>query len=145
MPKKHGTDRTTAARRQLARNLRASMADAGLGNADLARRLGVSPSTVGDWVSGRSAPSIENLVLVASIVRQSVSWLCGDALHGLDTLEHHQQDLAVRLGGERLRALSRVPDEALLAQIDLLLRSHPPTEETVSESAAKRKARKKSA
>lgn len=141
MPKKHHTKQTVAARQQLARNLRAAMAETGMKPAELAAKVKVGPSTVGDWLSGRSAPSLENLLLVATIVRQSVSWLVGDALHGLDTLEQYQQELAVRLGGERLRGLRNVPDDVLLGQLDLLIRSHPDTDETSIEPVKSRKRR----
>lgn len=141
MPKRHDTVRTNAVREQFARNLVAARDEAGLNNTDLATRLKVKPSTVGDWCSGRSAPTLENLVLIASVVRQSLSWLCGDSLHGLDTLEHHQQDLAVRLGGERLRALREISDSDLLGQIDLLIRGDSTAQ--TSKPARRRAARRK--
>ena len=134
MPKKHETERTVAARKQFARNLCAAMEDQRLTPAELARQMNLTSQTVSDWRSGRSAPGLENLIILAGKVRQSISWLCGDAFHGTDTLEHHQQDLAVRLGGERLRALSRVPDSDLLPQIDLLIRTYPTTAETDARS-----------
>lgn len=142
MPKRHDTAQTRAVRNQFAANLRAAMADAGIGNAELARRVKVGASTVGDWVSGRSAPSLENITLVAREVRQSVSWLCGDAMHGLDTIEQHERHLALRLGGERLRALRVVPDDVLLGQIDLLIRSHLAAAQTSADESAPRRTRR---
>lgn len=125
MPRRHKDERMEAARKQFAANLRAALADAGMGQADLAKKLHASPGSVGNWCQGIALPSVENLILTAMVVRQSVSWLVGDALHGFDTLERYERDLAIRLGGERLRALARVPDDALLAQVDLLIRSLP--------------------
>lgn len=133
MGRRHDDERMKAARKQFSRNLRAAIEDAGIDQAELARRLGIGPSSVGNWCQGRAIPSVENLILTASIVRQSVSWLVGDALHGFDTLERYERDLAIRLGGQRLRALAQVPDATLLAQVDLLIRSHPSPSETSNE------------
>lgn len=123
MPRRHKNDRMEKARGQIARNIRAAIDEAGITQAQLAERLDAGPGAVGNWCQGRSIPTLENLILIAREVRQSVSWLVGDALHGFDTLERFERDLAVRLGGERLRALANVPDEALLTQVDLLIRS----------------------
>jgi transcriptional regulator with XRE-family HTH domain len=113
------------ARDQIARNIRAAIAEAGITQAELAKKLHAGPGAVGNWGQGLTVPSLENLILIALEVRQSVSWLVGDALHGFDTLERFERDLAVRLGGERLRALADVSDADLLPQIDLLIRSRP--------------------
>lgn len=130
MPRRHKTDRMNAARAQFARNLTAAIEDAGITQADLARALGASPGTVGNYCQGLSVPALENLIIIARTVRQSVSWLVGDVLHGTDTLEQYERALAIRLGGERLRALAHVPDDSLLSQIDLLIRSWPAPVET---------------
>lgn len=142
MPRRHKNERMEMARKQVARNIRAAIDEAGITQAELASRLDAGPGAVGNWCQGRSVPTIENLILIAREVRQSVSWLVGDALHGFDTLERYERDLAVRLGGERLRALGDVPDSDLLPQIDLLIRSRatPPEMQTGAHRPAKRRA-----
>ena len=142
MPKKHKTRQMTDLRAQFVRHLLAAIADAGLDQSKLARLVDLKPGTVGDYCSGRSSPGMENLVLVADALGQSVSWLVGDKLHGTDTLERHQKDLAIRVGGERLRALGAVPDDELLAQLDELIQRHPITAETSKVSTIKRRVRK---
>lgn len=53
----------------------AAMAFARLSQADLARRLGVTPNAVNAWVSGRNKPDTENLEKIAIETGTSFEWL----------------------------------------------------------------------
>lgn len=145
MAKSQATEQTKLIREQFGRHLRAALDDAGMTPADLSRATMLTPGTIGDYLSGRSAPSIVNLILIARAVKQSVSWLVGDSLHGRDTLEYHQKELALRLGGERLRALADVEDDELWAMIDLLIKgSESPSVTKPAQRNSKRRASKRS-
>lgn len=57
--------------------LREWLAAQGISQAELARRLGVTPGAVGHWCSGRSHPSLALAVTLADITSGSVpvrSW-----------------------------------------------------------------------
>ncbi len=43
--------------------------------ADLARLVGVAPSTVGAWESGRRTPNLEALLKLAKALRRKVDWV----------------------------------------------------------------------
>lgn len=47
----------------------------GLSQFGLARKLGVSHTTVGDWCSGKSEPSTANMVKLANELKVPVDWL----------------------------------------------------------------------
>lgn len=145
MPKRHDSERTKAVRQQFGKNLRAALEYSGQTQAALAREIDVGPQTVSDYIGGRSLPSVDTLVLIAAFVGQSVSWLVGDAFHGRDTLEAHQKDLALRLGGERLKALAEVEDEDLWAVMDLLIKGTNGQSETKSAKPKTRPRRRRSA
>jgi transcriptional regulator with XRE-family HTH domain len=144
MPKSTSPRAAQELRDRFAANLRAALEDAGLTQADLARMIGVSPGSIGNWCQATAMPSVEHLVEIARIVRQSVSWLVGDRLYGTDSLESLEHELAVRLGGDRLRSARHIPDSALLGQFDLLADLYPPTGgREVTALSARRDAKRK--
>jgi len=49
-----------------------------LSQSELARRIGVAPSTVNQYESGEARPSIDSLVVLAAELRTSVSYLVGE-------------------------------------------------------------------
>lgn len=53
----------------------AALAFARLSQADLARRLGVTPNAVNAWVSGRNKPDTDNLEKIAIETGTSFEWL----------------------------------------------------------------------
>ena len=49
--------------------------EAGLSQAQLARKLGISPSAMGMYEQGRREPSVDNLVAIARIFQVSTDYL----------------------------------------------------------------------
>lgn len=53
------------------------MAERGLRNADLARKLGQKPNNVSRWLTGRTQPGPESLARLATALEVSVDELLG--------------------------------------------------------------------
>lgn len=56
--------------------------DAGMMQADLAKRLGVSTSAVGQWEVGLTQPSRRNLTKLAEVLGVKAAWLLGEVGSG---------------------------------------------------------------
>lgn len=124
MPKTRADERTEALKRTIGRHLKAAMAKKDVLGRELALQVGVEPGSVSDWRVGRSLLTIENLLEVAKALDEPVSFLVGDAFHGIDSIEALGRQLAVRLGQRRLSALTHLPDTTILAAIDHALGQH---------------------
>ena len=81
------TEALTAARRyKIAREV------AGLRQDELARMIGVSRTTIGDWEAGRTEPAASKLVMLSLATNQSLDWFAeglileGVRLKGLEPL-----------------------------------------------------------
>lgn len=73
---------------------------AGLSQADLAKRMHISRSSVQLWESGANYPSTDNLVSLAKIFRVSTDYLLDiDATKtvNLDSYSSHEQGIVFRL------------------------------------------------
>ena len=73
---------------------------AGLSQADLAKRMHISRSSVQLWESGANYPSTDNLVSLAKIFRVSTDYLLDiDATKtaNLDSYSRHEQGIVFRL------------------------------------------------
>lgn len=62
----------------LADRMRKSLRHAGIGPAQMADYLGVTPRSVGNWINGRIAPSVQTLRLWALRTGVPFEWLRGD-------------------------------------------------------------------
>ena len=51
------------------------MLDMDVSNAKLARMIGVSRPTIGNWIEGKSAPTGENLTNLANALKVDPNWL----------------------------------------------------------------------
>ena len=51
------------------------MLDMDVSNAKLARMIGVSRPTIGNWIDGKSAPTGENLTNLANALKVDPNWL----------------------------------------------------------------------
>jgi transcriptional regulator with XRE-family HTH domain len=60
---------------ELSRRLRDARVDAGLTQAELAKRLGITRSAVSQYESGRNKPSIAHFNEIARITGKPLSWL----------------------------------------------------------------------
>lgn len=56
-------------------NIRAARVDAGVGQAELARRIGVTPTTVWKWENARARPRLEHVALIASELKVTLDQL----------------------------------------------------------------------
>lgn len=54
-------------------NLNRLLAETGIKNAEIARRLGLSRSTIGRWIDGNAQPRYEELDALAKILKQPVA------------------------------------------------------------------------
>lgn len=72
---------TTPGRRDLADTLAQLIKQAGLSNAEVARRAGVEPSTVGRWLRGKVAVSPQQVQKVIDATGSAGTELARDALH----------------------------------------------------------------
>jgi len=64
--------------------LAAAREAAGLGQEDLARRLGVRLTTISDWEDDRSDPRANRLAMVAGMLNVSLRWLLTGEGDGLE-------------------------------------------------------------
>lgn len=79
--------------------IREAVQDAGLPQVDLARRLGVTPVALSQWMRGEKSPNPRNLHLLAIMTRQPVSFF----FYGQDELfDQLREDAAL---GRRLREM----------------------------------------
>ena len=120
-----------------AERVKATMSREGLTGQGVADRLGGSRSAVSEWRNGRSLPSIPVLLAYSRLVREPVSWLIGDRLHGKGSMATLSQRLGLRLGGQRLSEIEKLSDEELLDALDLAIGRHAATRKR----AARKKAR----
>ncbi len=70
---------------------------AGMTQAELARRLGVKKSTIGDWENDLAEPRANRLSMMAGMVNVSIKWLLTGEGEGMDAPvdeEHANLDLA---------------------------------------------------
>ena len=84
------------ARELFPKNLQRYMADAGLSQTDVARRLGVSKQTVSDWISGKKFPRVDRMQQLADLFSVLMSDLYTD---------HSDPDPSVLTTGERIKEL----------------------------------------
>ena len=124
MPKTRADHSTAQLKRVVARHLRAAMDKKDVKGRELASQIGVGPQTLSDWRKGRYLPSVENLLALAKALREPVSFLVGDAFHGVDSLEALGRQLGTRLGQRRAAALTHVSDADLRAGVDALIGRH---------------------
>lgn len=66
------------ARELFPKNLQRYMADAGLSQTDVARRLGVSKQTVSEWISGKKFPRVDRMQQLADLFSVLMSDLYTD-------------------------------------------------------------------
>lgn len=62
----------------LARRLREAREEAGLSQREVARQLGIAPSTVSRWERGEARPRSDALPRLAEVLGVSVEWLAGE-------------------------------------------------------------------
>jgi len=124
MPKTRSDGATDRLKKVWAEHVRAAMDKRGLSGREVAQALDVGPQTVSNWRAGRSVPSVQNLVDFSTLVREPISWLIGDHLHGRDSIDALGKQLALRLGHARLAELKRLSDRELLDALDLLIGRH---------------------
>jgi transcriptional regulator with XRE-family HTH domain len=119
MPK--STPGTTEFRQRLGSHIIAARERAGLKGIQLAAALEVTPSTVSDWESGRRQPSLEHLVMIARVTKESVAFLLSDSLATKGSLETTGRELVRKLGGRRAQFMLAMPERRLLRDIDLMI------------------------
>ena len=80
----------------VAQRMRFAMDQGGITEAELARRVGVRPETVRDWVTGSGFPSTVFHAALARALGATVEWLMvgevTEALAGVPAFTHHCQD-----------------------------------------------------
>ena len=121
MPKIRGDSTSEALKKHWSKSVRATMDKEGLRGVDVADRIGVSKAVVTDWRSGRQLPSLENAIAYGRLVREPLSWLVGDRLHGKKSFDALGSALAKKVGHARLGALMDVPDKDLNAELDRII------------------------
>ena len=62
---------------QLGKKLKESRQALGLTQLELAEKLGCGRSSIGDWESGRTEPSLDMLILLANFFGESVDYMLG--------------------------------------------------------------------
>ena len=90
----------------LADRIRALRISAGMTQKELARRLGVSPSTVGMYEQGRRMPDVGILLNMCAIFGTTTDWL----LSGEDFWEGGSADMAKFVESIRHKLISRHDD-----------------------------------
>lgn len=74
-------------------NLFVIMANNGISQKQLAENIGASTGNVADWKSGRSAPSIDKLPLIADYLDVSVDYLLGRSEPAVLTLDPESKEI----------------------------------------------------
>jgi len=78
-----------------AERLKSALASKGIDQITLAREMGVSPSAVSRWLSGKDAPQITRLPRLVEILDQPLDWLIGVEAprqnHAMDLSRPHGQ------------------------------------------------------
>jgi len=99
-------------RRHIGRRIAEAIHASGRSQNSIAKRIGVSSSTMSGWVSGRAQPSLETLGALCQILNVS-----SDAILGLD--QQSREDKTIEI--ER----SRLMDEMLkMLTLERLIRAH---------------------
>lgn len=74
-------------------NLFVIMTKKGISQKQLAKNIGASTGNVADWKSGRSAPSIDKLPLIADYLEVSVDYLLGRSEPAAPTLDPESAEI----------------------------------------------------
>lgn len=119
MPKSKGADSpdVIALRREVSRRIKSALARKKMKRVDLARAVGVGPTTVNSWISGRAAPGAENLVRVSKALEVSVSFLIPSGFTSRDSIEKKGEELAIRIGPRLLDRLLDLPEQKLRREL----------------------------
>ena len=78
---------------------------AGMTQAELARRLGVKKSTIGDWENDLSEPRANRLQMLAGILNVSISWLLTGEGEGIETPDQPAEPVEMRELMSEMRVL----------------------------------------
>ncbi|MCX7804406.1 MAG: helix-turn-helix domain-containing protein [Planctomycetota bacterium] len=68
--------------RDAGKRIRQARKSAGLTQTQLARRIGVSITTVSDWENGKYSPAMGHLAALSRVLRRDPSWFMGEAAPG---------------------------------------------------------------
>ncbi len=119
MPKSQGADspEVVALRREVSRRIRSALAKKKMKPADLARELGLSPTTINSWMTRRAIPGAENLVRVSKVLEVSVSFLIPSGFTSRDSIEKKGEELAIRIGPRLLERLLDLPEQKLRREL----------------------------
>jgi transcriptional regulator with XRE-family HTH domain len=69
---------TLMAMKTLGSKIEAYLAESGWSDRELARRVGVSPTTVSNWIEGKRDPRRKELLALSRVIRQPVEYLAYD-------------------------------------------------------------------
>ena len=105
--------------RDVGRRLAEARRAAGLDAADLATQLGIEPSVVEDWETGRTTPSGHRLARLAGLLGVSLSWLVVG--HGTEPVERDQAISELRQAIAMTRAQLNDALADLESRLDVLI------------------------
>lgn len=107
--------------------LRELRTETGMTQTDLARKLGISRSTVGMYELGRREPDFEILDLCADVFNVSVGYLVGDA-------ERRQYPRHLEAYAEALSELRRPREVGVTLDEEMLIRAYRSANEDVKKA-----------
>lgn len=90
-------------------NLKSIRENKGISVKYLAEQIGVKPYTITDWETGRSEPSISNLIKISTFFNVSVDFLIGNTINQSDSYN------------EIIDLINKYQDESNKDEITLLL------------------------
>ena len=68
-------------RRQVGARIKAARKQAGYTQAAVAKKLGIAPQSVTNYESGKTEPTIRNLISLSAVFGVSTDWLLGRSVH----------------------------------------------------------------
>lgn len=110
---------------RIAARLRIILEYHGVSATDLARAIGVTPSAVSQWLHGTTALSDQNAQRIADALGEEVDFVMCRKNAGKSGAGAAFRELAIRLGGDRIKQLLQMEDENLRRLIDEVLESRP--------------------
>lgn len=144
MPKRANDDESRQIRKNFATNFASALKGSGMRQIDVARHLGVNANTIQGYLKGRTTPGVENLVKLGRVLRVSVSFLVGDTLGSVTSIETLGKHLADRLNIMRLTSVTHVSNAVLHDAFDQMIGRWIAEHGALPEGAARRRIKRKS-
>ena len=124
MPRTKQGPEHAALQAHMAKLIKARVSDLEMTQADLAKKLGVSPQLVSDWVQERQLPHYAHFAKLSEFLGVSVGYLCMEKPAKGETLHTVAADLALKLGRKLTMELAELDQHTVRRLLRKVVAEH---------------------